>query len=130
MPEQQEYTQTHHFAFFSDILTPLTWMKLIHDSWDITAEIQTTKLTQLGPDRVHWRVCINLYEHKYPFYGPYPSYDHIQDMPFTFMGKILVVHIPVHLIITSFLVSDYCIVFVHASVVFIVYNTNSGSIEK
>lgn len=103
-------------------------MKLKYDFWDITAEIQTTKLTQLGPNRVHWGVCINLYEHKYAFYGPYPSY--IQDMPFTFMRKILVVHIPVHLIITSFLVSDYCIVFVHASVVFIVYNTNSGSIEK
>lgn len=67
---------------------------------------------------------------KYPFYDPYPSFDHIQDMPFTFTQKILVLHIPVHLIITSFLVSDYCIVFVRAPVVFIVYNTNRGSIEK
>lgn len=122
----QQLENTHHFAFFSDaelgtghyqisntrlplpILTPLNWMKLNHDLWDITAEIQTTKPTQLGPGRVHWRVCIGLHEHKYPFYDPYPSSDHIQDMPFTFTQKILVVHIPVHLINTSFPVSGIC----------------------
>lgn len=77
MLEPQENTQTHHFVFFSNvelrvghyqisnIWLPLpTWMKLNYDLWDITTEMQTTKLTQLGPDRVHWRVCIGLHEHE------------------------------------------------------------------
>lgn len=116
MLELQENRRTHHFAFFIDvelgtghyqisnirlplpILTPPTWMKLNHDLWDITPEIQTTKPTQIGRGRVHWRVCIGLHEHKYPFYDPHPSYDHIQDTPFTFTHKILIVHISVHLI--------------------------------
>lgn len=146
--EQQENTQTftQKFRIFQrsrtghyqisnirlplPILAPLTWMKPNHDLWDITAEIQTTKPTQLGPGRAHWRVSTGLHEHKYPFYDPYPGYDHIRDMLFTFTQKILVVHIPVHLINTSFLVSVYWIVFVLAPVVFIVCNTNRGSTEK
>lgn len=68
-----------------------------------------------------------------PSHEPYSGFDHIQEMVFSSTQRNPVIQVPVSMIKknkqTSLAIYDYCIMFVHAALIFIVYNTNGRNVK-
>lgn len=68
-----------------------------------------------------------------PSHEPYSGFDHMQEKVFSSTQRNPVIHVPVSTIKrtkkTSLAIYDYCIMFMHAALTFIVYNTNGRNVK-